>query len=156
MPLATLENEPRCIIHLPDAATDTITPSMREAARFLMELTMNIRRSDRSTSQSDPTWTALAHVMPRDGKDLLEGAPGAFVNAVGPAASATEFEHRLRELVAGLGFELVEIDDLELMSERRSKDELSEELEELANLAAATGEINLGSFHTYDNADDLM
>lgn len=117
---------------------------------------MNIRRSDRSTSQSDPTWTALAHVMPRDDKDLLEGARGAFVNAVGPAASATEFEHRLRELVAGLGFELVELDDLELMSERRSKDALTEELREVANRSEATGEIKLGSFHTYDDADDLM
>lgn len=156
MQLAALENEQRCIIHLPDAAAHTIIPSMREAAKFPMELTMNIRRSDRSTSPSDPTWTALAHVMPRDGNDLLEGARGAFVNAVGPAASATEFEQRVRELVAGLGFELVEIDDLDLISERRSKDELSEELQELANLAAATGKINLGSFHTYDNADDLM
>lgn len=42
------------------------------------------------------------------------------------------------------------------MSERRSKGEISEELRELANLAEATGEINLGLFHSYDSADDLM
>jgi hypothetical protein len=94
--------------------------------------------------------------MSRSGEDLLEGARGAFVNAVGPAPSSVEFEHRLRELVVGLGFELVEIDDLELMSERRSKCVQTEELREVADLSEATGEIKLGSFHTYDDADDLM
>lgn len=52
--------------------------------------------------------------------------------------------------------ELVEIDDLELMSERRSKYALTEELREVADLSEATGEIKLGSFHIYDDADDLM
>jgi len=94
--------------------------------------------------------------MPRNGEDLLEGARGAFVNAVGPAPSSTEFEHRLRELVANLGFELIDLDDLELMSERQSKYALTEELREVADLSEASGEIELGSFHTYDDADDLM
>lgn len=106
--------------------------------------------------QSDPTWTGLAHVMPGDGDDLLEGARGAFANAVGAAASPAEFETRLRNLVASLGLELVEIDDLELMSERASKEGLSDELRELSSRAEATGNISLGSFHTYDEADDLM
>lgn len=101
-------------------------------------------------------WTALAHVMPRSGQDLLEGARGAFVNAVGPAPSSAEFEHRLREVVAALGFELIELDDLELMSERRSKYELTEELQAVADLSEATGEIKLGSFYTYDRIEDLM
>jgi hypothetical protein len=101
-------------------------------------------------------WAALAHVMPRSGQDLLEGARGAFVNAVGPAPSSAEFEHRLREVVAALGFELIEVDDLELLSERLAKYEHTEELQEIADLAEATGKINLGSFYTYDRKEDLM
>lgn len=42
------------------------------------------------------------------------------------------------------------------MSECRSKYALTEELQEVADLSEAAGEIKLGSFHTYDDAGDLM
>jgi hypothetical protein len=116
---------------------------------------MNIRDS-RNPSRSDPMWTALAHVMPRVGEDPLDGARGAFVHAVGPAPSSSEFEERLRSLVAGLGLQLIELDDLEEIGERRSKYELTDELRAMAAQSDATGEIKLGSFHTYEDVDDLM
>lgn len=109
----------------------------------------------KTEGSSDLTWIALAHVMSRAGTDLLDGARGAYVNAVGLASSSANFEMQLRESLVELGFEVVEIDDLELLSERQTKEGPSEELIELAKLSV-DGEIKFGSFHTYDDADDLM
>lgn len=117
---------------------------------------MSIQEDKREASRPIQMWTALAHVMPREETDLLQGARGAFVNAIGPAQSSREFEKNLREVFAGLGFELIEIDDLEPLAVRESKREIPQELTEVAELSRATNQIHLGAFHAYEDADDLM
>jgi hypothetical protein len=92
----------------------------------------------------------LLHVRPRAGGDLLEGDAGAFTNAVAVAPDETAFRIRVALFFANLGFDVLEIDDLERLADRQETYHVPQAILDLAASAQTSGEVEFDSYFTYE------
>lgn len=95
-------------------------------------------------------WVGLVHVKPRTGRDLLEGASGAYTTAVCLASDAGGFRIRVGIFFANLGFEVLEVDDLEPLTERRATHDVPQAILDAGTHAEASGEVEFDTYFTYD------
>lgn len=94
-------------------------------------------------------WIGLAHVQPRSGNELLEGAKGAFVPVVGMAKTIPEFSDLLINMLESYSFDVLEIEDIELFEERLKSFDVDSELRELVSSLSETHPVALSAFDAY-------
>ena len=95
-------------------------------------------------------WIGLCHVIPKKGFDNLIKGMGAFVNIVAISSNRKEFEILARETLSKYGFEMIDIQDVETLSERAKKVQISDSILELAQSLNETYPIQFDSFHSYE------
>jgi len=94
-------------------------------------------------------WIGLAHVRPQSSNDLLEGALGAFVPAVALAANVEDFTGMATTALRALGFDVIEVDDIEQWTVRTTKFQVSEDMRTLVQSLTPEQPIALGTFDSY-------
>jgi hypothetical protein len=101
------------------------------------------------TSMLDNCWIGIAEVRPVAGNDLLEGGTGAFVRVIGIAEDPGEFYGLVRNTMAELSFELLDLDDVGRLSETLARASTAERLRiALADLSPANPVV-YGTFHSF-------
>lgn len=101
-------------------------------------------------NSSTYTWIGLVELSGKHGNKILNNSTGAFVNVLASALSARDFTNKVKETIESMGLEFIQIDDVELFSERAEKNELDKNIIKLAIEVIETGEIRFGDFHTFD------
>ncbi len=102
-------------------------------------------------NEIDLVWIGLFGVVPKEGYDLLDGASGAYVNAVAVSAKPNDFCLRVTAELDEMGFAVEESDDIELITDRLMTHEIDSDLQDLAKDAASTGSVLFGTFHTFED-----
>lgn len=104
-------------------------------------------------------WIALVDVHPRsaDNPEWLEmfgdSAGGGFVHVMGLARSPEAFQRAVSNDLAAHGWKAASFDDLELLSEVKSREPLSAAFENMEKEVLRTGELQFGRFFLYPPAD---
>ena len=98
-------------------------------------------------------WIGLAHVRPWEGNDLLGNGHGAIVPVVGLASSADDLATLAATLLYHHQFEVVEVDDIELLSTRLSHHTVESDVLEIAEGLHESNRVGIGAFEVYQ-ADD--
>lgn len=78
----------------------------------------------------------------------------AFVNVMALASTLVEFTQLVRDDLAQLGFDLIELEEPERLSERRESFIIPEEIDRLAELTLATAKVQFDAFHTWASDDE--
>jgi hypothetical protein len=94
-------------------------------------------------------WIGLAHVQPKQGNELLEGAKGAFVPVLGLASTLTEFSDALIILLESYSFNVLEVEDIELYADRIKSFNIDSELQNLVTTLNESEPIVLSTFEAY-------
>ena len=94
-------------------------------------------------------WTAVAHVKPNPGNDMLHGAPGAFVPVIVLAANARNVLNMVKNKLDTCEFKLERIEDIGQLSSR-SLNTVAPELLSLADGLTPQDPVAFGSFHSYE------
>ncbi len=110
---------------------------------------MNKRRSTRKE-----IWIGLVGVTPQPGNNLLGDAKGAYVNVLASATSAAKYTTKVKGALKEIGLNLIEIDDLEPLSERLSKWTVDEEIITMAQTVRKIDSVAFGTFYEYDSEDE--
>jgi hypothetical protein len=106
---------------------------------------MNIPNNKTETRQ---LWTAVAHVKPNPGNDMLHGAPGAFVAVIVLAKNARDVFLKVKSKVNSYEFMLGRIEDIEPITQS-SQHEVLPELLKLGDSLTPENPVAFGSFHSY-------
>ena len=80
---------------------------------------------------------------------MLQGGDGAFVPVIGLASTADELATLAATLLHHHDFEVIEVDDIELLSERLVKHSVEDEILEVANKLDQDDRIGVGKFQVY-------
>ena len=99
-------------------------------------------------------WIGLATVHQRIGAGVLLDRNDAFVNTLALARTADGFTEIVRGGLAQLGFDLIELEEAEPLTERRASHTIPEEIDRLAESALATAAPRFGAFYTWVSDDD--
>lgn len=83
-------------------------------------------------------WIALVEVVPHDGNDAFDGAPGGFTNVLATADGLSDYRSRIETALDREGFAVLEVEDAEPLRERLARFEVAEELLELVPQAASS------------------
>ena len=99
-------------------------------------------------------WIAFVHVAPTDSSAPIAGAAGAYSNVVGAALDRDSFVRKLAKAAADLNLHLLEVEDVEQLSQRLRNWQVDPEIHELARDASTEPKvIHFGTFHTYAETD---
>lgn len=105
-------------------------------------------------SERRQVWAGLATVHQHPGAGVLLDRNDAFVNVVALAHTAEEFTQLVRGALSQLGFELVDLEEIEPLALRRLSFAIPEEMERLAEIARGSATVEFGAFHTWVSDDD--
>ena len=105
---------------------------------------MNIQNNKRK----EQLWSAIAHLRPNPGNDMLQGAPGAFVAVIVLAVNAHEVFVKVKNKATSYEFMLGRIEEIEPLSAESSKT-VSHELLKLGESITPENPVGFGSFHAY-------
>jgi hypothetical protein len=93
-------------------------------------------------------------IAPSNSSAPIAGETGAYSNVVGAALDRDSFVRRLADAAADLNLHLLEVEDVEQLSERLRNWHVDPEIHELARDASTEPKtIHFGTFHTYAEAD---
>jgi len=95
----------------------------------------------------EAVWIGLFEVAPRPGTEFPD--KGAYVNVVGPARTAADFERKVRAALAEAGFELINVENRERLEHRLTKRHVDPELIVLADESRRMGAVRLAEFHSW-------
>lgn len=95
-------------------------------------------------------WIGMVQVEPHEGNDVLEGAVGAFVNALAIAEDEAEWREKTRGALEEIGLDLKNTEDVEPFWSREHSANPNEKLREEAEQVRLTGEVRFGSFQAFD------
>ena len=96
-------------------------------------------------------WIGLAHVKPKVGNSLLEGALGAFVPILALAEGIDLFISMSTMWLESYDFEVIEIEDIEPFKERLMKSDVEDDLKALVEGLTDENPIAIDTFQAYDN-----
>jgi hypothetical protein len=101
--------------------------------------------------RNEEKWIGLAEVRQQPGVEELGKNRGGFVTVVLFAQSENEFEQRVRKVLFEMGFDLVNVDEVEPYDRRVATHEIDRALRTAADELdpAAPPAVALGSFHTF-------
>ena len=98
-------------------------------------------------------WIGVVGVRPLPGNTRLEGAEGAYVNALALVSNGADYELVVTRALRELEFSVFEFDDVETFADRVEKATIEEGLEELATVVRGTGRVQFGTFHRFSELD---
>lgn len=107
----------------------------------------------------DRFWIALVDVRPDDPgnpawlESFGDSAGGAFVHVMGLAPHPKAFRKAIRDDLARQGWLAATFDEIELLSDLKSREPLSAAFEEMERKVLRTGELQLGRFFLYPLED---
>lgn len=96
-------------------------------------------------------WIGLAHVKPKTGNNLLQGALGAFVPILALTTEIDDFVALTTTYLESFGFEVLEIEDIELFKDRLRNSDVEDVIIALAEELTDEDPIILDTFQAYDN-----
>jgi hypothetical protein len=96
----------------------------------------------------------MANVEQPADVSFLGQAKGAYVNVVAPAIDAADFIRQVKRALDESGLLLLEIEDLERLDKKLSRETATSEVSELMKSARKTGGVAFGAFYAYDSDDD--
>jgi hypothetical protein len=99
-------------------------------------------------------WIGVVGVRPLPGNTRLEGAEGAYVNALAFVSNAADYELVVTRALREVEFSVFEFDDVETFADRVKKATIEQGLEELASIVRRTGRVQFGIFHRFRDAPD--
>ena len=85
-----------------------------------------------------------------DANDFIKGEK-AFVNIIVPTDDRENLYGTISEYCVQIGFHVISIEETECWGDELIVGDNLSRLKELANTALSNGEIQLGTFHTWDN-----
>lgn len=95
-------------------------------------------------------WIGLAEVVQKNRETPLGSIDkAACVNVVGMAFDPADFSKRTAEALSEAEFDMINLEDVEVFSERLNTHEVDEGLQELGREAEIDGQMKFGTFHTY-------
>jgi hypothetical protein len=95
-------------------------------------------------------WIGLVGIVPYEGNDSLgKGTGGAYTNVLGYADNYDDFVSKVANALKTQGFEMFEIEDVELYSDRILKFQVDNEIIELAREVESKNEYRYGKFYTF-------
>lgn len=98
-------------------------------------------------------WIGMVLLKPLTPK-AMKGAAGAYTDIITWASTADQFREKAATLAAEMDLYVVEVEDEEPLSVRRSEFELTEEVEDMASRAEHNpNAIIYGTFHQYPHGD---
>ena len=106
-----------------------------------------------SSGASDEVWIGLAEVKQRSGAAMLMDRNEAIVNVLAMADSPSAFHQAAESALAKIGFDLVNLEDVESLRRRREQFQVADELLALAKEVARDGVARFGAFHTWTSAE---
>jgi hypothetical protein len=95
-------------------------------------------------------WIGAVSVRPRAGNRLLGNAASASVAVLAQASNLSDYRNAVADALNHLGFELVDVDDAEPLTERQTKAFVEEYLYILAGEVERTGAVAFGTFHAFE------
>lgn len=93
-------------------------------------------------------WIGLAEVKRLPGNDVFAN-PYAFVPVIAYASNPLKFRALVQRQLAERRLELLRLQDVEMVSERRKKHTLPDELEDAIGGLNHNRRVALGGFHTF-------
>jgi hypothetical protein len=99
-------------------------------------------------------WIGLVGVTPLAGNTCLEGAKGAYVNAIAQADTVEQYKEAVTASLEDLALCPFEFEDMEPFTARAAREQLEEHLLALAEEARQSAAVQFGNFHTYSEADE--
>ena len=97
-------------------------------------------------------WIGLVEVVPEEGNDIFDGAPGAYANVLALAESVEDYMAVTAPVLLRQGLIAVGVDDPEPLRERRSRVQVSDEILDLDE-RALTGDVVWTTFHVFEAED---
>ena len=106
--------------------------------------------------RGDNLWIGLATVIRKPGCEIIKNSKGAFANVMGCATSTEQFKEKVENAVRGLELELVDLEDVQMFSERSKGDVVfDDQIYEIKKRIEEDGEaIAFGTFYKWKH-DDL-
>ncbi len=98
-------------------------------------------------------WIGVVGVRPIPGNTRLEGAEGAYVNALALVSNAADYELVVTRALRELEFSVFEFDDVETFADRVKTATIEDGLEELASVVRRTGRVQFGIFHRFSDVE---
>ncbi len=98
-------------------------------------------------------WIALANVEKRKGFEHLLKGYGAYVNIVVKANNIEDLEKLVQKTFYEEGFVLVDLQDIEYLSDRLKKFEVDEDVLKLVENLSNIYPVQFDTFHTYPFKD---
>jgi hypothetical protein len=98
-------------------------------------------------------WIGLVEVVPEEGNDVLEGAPGAYANVLATAASVEDYMAVTAPALLRHGLLAIGVDDPEPLRDRRSRVQLSDEILDLGE-RARKGDVVWDTFYVFEAEDE--
>jgi hypothetical protein len=96
-------------------------------------------------------WIGLAHVKPRAGNNLLNGAIGAFVPILAIAKGINDFISIATNWMESYDFDVIEIQDIEMFRDRICKSDVDDELKQLSENLTEQDPVAIDAFQAYDS-----
>lgn len=94
----------------------------------------------------------LAEAVARQGCDVLKEGYGAFVPVIANALNEPFYE-LVRDELKALRLDLLRLEDVKRLSERRRKRSLPKDLETTIDALSSGHRLAFGSFHAFSNCD---
>lgn len=104
-----------------------------------------------STKNKFNYWAGVADVIPKENNDMLGGAAGAYVGVVGIADSKAEFASNVRAAFLAMGFDLLDLDEVEEIDSRELWSNADPSMREKLSALSATNPLECGVFHSYSD-----
>jgi len=95
-------------------------------------------------------WIGMVHVRDCSTEPKLNGAIGAFVSVIALANDSAHFIERAGDLMASMGFQVVEIEDIALWDKRAKMIHNCSKFHSLAAMLPSEGTITYGPFDSYE------
>lgn len=95
-------------------------------------------------------WIGLAQISSKSVNGLLGSSNGAYVNVLALASNSNDFCEKVKKAINNLNLDFVQIEDVELLSERSESYEISDNIIKLAKEVKKYKELRFGNFHTFN------
>jgi hypothetical protein len=98
-------------------------------------------------------WIGLVEVVPEEGNDIFDGAPGGYSNVLALANSVEDYMTVTAPALLSIGLIAVGVDDPEPLRQRQSWADLADEIVRLGEEARG-GEVVWDTFYVFETDED--
>jgi len=110
----------------------------------------NKNSNDTIVNINESIWIGLLQVSSKLENGILGSSLGAYVNVLAIAKNSNEFIDKVKEAVNELDLDFVDIEEIDLFTERRKKYRIDNSIIRLAKDVVKYKELRFGDFHTYE------